>query len=71
MEKQEKQKEEIGYAAAVKEIEAILAKMNDPGLDVDALSGYVERAMALIADCRHRLLVAQEKLSKEKLSKSE
>ncbi len=61
-----KENKEVGYGAAIKEIETILAKMNDTALDVDALSGYVERATELIALCREKLLSARAKLPENK-----
>jgi exodeoxyribonuclease VII small subunit len=51
----------MSYAAAEAELEAILAALEDEAVDVDQLSGHVERAKALISWCRQR--VAQAELS--------
>lgn len=43
------------YAAAVEELEAILAELEDDSLDVDHLSERVARAATLIRFCRERI----------------
>lgn len=44
-----------GYAAALDELEAILAELEDDDIDVDALAGRVERASDLLKFCRERI----------------
>lgn len=44
-----------GYAAALDELEAILAELEDDDIDVDALAGRVERASDLLRFCRERI----------------
>lgn len=44
-----------GYAAALDELEAILAELEDDDIDVDALAGRVERASELLRYCRERI----------------
>lgn len=44
-----------GYAAALAELEDILASLEQPDVDVDVLSSRVERAAQLIAFCRARI----------------
>lgn len=44
-----------GYAAALDELEAILAELEDDDIDVDALAGRVERASELLTYCRERI----------------
>lgn len=56
--------ENVTYAAAVAEIEEILAKMNDNELDIDQLGSYVERAAMLITLCKEKLLGAQKQVEK-------
>ena len=51
----------VSYAAAETELEEILAALEDEAVDVDQLSGHVQRAKALISWCRER--VAQAELS--------
>lgn len=55
---------QIGYAEAVAEIEAIIAKMNNNQLDIEQLTADVERATMLITLCQERLLKTQEQIEK-------
>lgn len=50
---------EIGYAAALAELNDILADLDDDSLDIDVLGDKVERAALLIAACRERIDVAR------------
>ena len=50
---------EIGWAAAMEEIESIVASLEDDSADVDTLSARIERASVLIAACRRRLRTTQ------------
>jgi exodeoxyribonuclease VII small subunit len=54
-----KKGDEIGYAAALQELEAILAELEKPDVDVDVLATKVERASELIRLCRERISNAQ------------
>lgn len=47
--------EPTGYAAALAELEEILASLEQPDVDVDVLASRVERAAQLIAYCRARV----------------
>jgi exodeoxyribonuclease VII small subunit len=49
----------ISYAAAVSELETILAQLERDDVDVDLLAERVQRAAALISHCRARLSAAQ------------
>ena len=51
--------QEIGYAAALAELEEILEQLEDDDIDVDVLSSKVERAAELIRLCRGRIRTAQ------------
>lgn len=51
--------DEIGYAQAMAELEAILDDLEDDDLDVDVLATKVERASALIQLCRDRIGAAR------------
>ncbi len=44
-----------GYAAALGELEEILARLERSDVDVDVLASQVTRAAALIAFCRDRI----------------
>ena len=55
--------DEIGYAAAMEELDDILAELDDDGIDIDVLSERVERAAALIAICRSRISAAQQRVA--------
>ncbi len=46
---------EIGYAEAMSELEAILAEIEAPDVDIDVLSQKVRRAAQLIELCRTRI----------------
>jgi exodeoxyribonuclease VII small subunit len=48
-------KDEIGYAEALKELEKILAELERTDVDVDVLASRVERASELIRLCRDRI----------------
>lgn len=47
--------EQIGYAAAMAELETILAEIEREDVDVDVLSARVKRAAELIEICRGRI----------------
>jgi exodeoxyribonuclease VII small subunit len=53
---------DIGYAAALTELEAILDELEAESVDVDALSVKVERAAELIRVCRERISAAAMKV---------
>lgn len=48
-----------GYAAALAELEGILADLEDDGIDIDLLAEKVERATVLIRLCRDRIAAAR------------
>lgn len=48
-----------GYAEAMAEIERILAELDSPSIDVDALASKVSRASELIAWCNERITAAE------------
>lgn len=50
---------DLGYAEALAELEDILEQLDDDDIDVDVLSGRVERAAELIRFCRGRIRHAQ------------
>lgn len=51
--------EELGYAGALKELDAILVELEDETLNVDILAERVGRASELISFCRTRISDAQ------------
>jgi len=55
-----KKQETIGYAAAVEELESILAVLERDDLDIDVLGPQVQRAAVLIRICRDRIAVARD-----------
>jgi exodeoxyribonuclease VII small subunit len=57
--------DEVRWADAIAELEAILAKLGDDALDVDVLAAQVARASELIALCRDR--IAGTKLEVERI----
>ncbi|MEO0493271.1 MAG: exodeoxyribonuclease VII small subunit [Actinomycetota bacterium] len=56
--------EQIGYADAMRELEAILDDLEDDDLDVDVLATKVERASTLIQLCRDRIGSARVQVEK-------
>ena len=54
-----KSDEEIGYEAAVTELEEILAELCDDDVDVDHLAERVKRATELVKICRDRIAAAR------------
>ena len=57
--------DEVRWAEAIGELEAILAKLDDDALDVDVLAAQVARAAELIGLCRDR--IARTKLEVERI----
>ena len=57
--------DEVRWADAIGELEAILAKLDDDALDVDVLAAQVARAAELIGQCRDR--IARTKLEVERI----
>jgi exodeoxyribonuclease VII small subunit len=55
-----KKQESIGYAAAVEELESILAVLERDDLDIDVLGPQVQRAALLIRICRDRIATARD-----------
>jgi exodeoxyribonuclease VII small subunit len=53
-----------GYAAALAELEGILADLEDDGIDIDLLAEKVERATVLIRLCRDRIAAARVQVDK-------
>lgn len=58
-----KKDDKMTYAAAMAEIETILAKMNEANPDIDALAAQVRRAGELIKFCRERLAKVEAEVS--------
>ena len=50
---------EIGYAAALAELEQLLRDLDDDRIDIDLLAAKVKRAAELITLCRDRITNAQ------------
>jgi exodeoxyribonuclease VII small subunit len=57
-------KEKISYTDAVREIEAILQKIEEGKLDVDELADKVSRVTDLLKICRDNLYRTESKLGK-------
>lgn len=53
----------IGYAEALRELESILAEIEDDAVDVDVLATRVKRAAELLRICRDRITAAQVEVS--------
>lgn len=50
---------EIGYGAALAELEEILDEIEDDAVDVDVLAARVKRAAELLRVCRDRITAAR------------
>ncbi len=59
-----KTEKELTYAAAQKELEKILADLQDDKTDVDALAAKVKRAAELIDFCKTRLRATEDEVNK-------
>ena len=55
---------EIGYAAAVAELETILSELEADDVDVDVLASKVARAADLIDLCRLRIDAARDEVDR-------
>ncbi len=55
-------KKGFDYAKAVEELEAIAAKVEDPGTGIDDIEKYMKRSADLIESCRAYLRGARERL---------
>jgi exodeoxyribonuclease VII small subunit len=49
----------LGYSEALRELEAILDRLEGASVDVDTLAANVSRASALIRHCRERIGAAR------------
>jgi exodeoxyribonuclease VII small subunit len=54
--------QELGYADALRELESILAEIEDDAVDVDVLAARVRRAAELLRVCRDRITAAREEV---------
>jgi exodeoxyribonuclease VII small subunit len=56
--------EELGYAGALAELEAILDGLEEDDVDVDLLGRRVERAATLLRFCRDRIHAARTEVER-------
>ncbi len=56
-------KKELSYSDALKEIESIIAEIEDETIDVDILTEKVTRAIKLIKICKAKLRKSEKELS--------
>jgi exodeoxyribonuclease VII small subunit len=56
--------DDLGYAEAVEELEAILAELDGDEVDVDVLAERVRRAADLVQLCRRRLDAARVEVTR-------
>lgn len=56
--------EEKSYKEAVAELEDIVRKMESDNCDIDQLSEYTTRALALLKFCKERLFKTNEEVEK-------
>ena len=58
------EKKEFDYVKAMKELEDIAAKVEDPSTSIDEIEKYVTRSEELVKQCRGYLRGAREKLDR-------
>ncbi len=51
--------DELGYAAAIAELQAIIEDLESDDVDVDVIAAKVQRAAELIRTCRSRIETAE------------
>lgn len=56
--------EGMTYNQAVRELEAIVQKMESDSCDIDQLSNYTTRALELLKYCKDRLFKTNEEVEK-------
>jgi len=56
--------EKFDYKEAVRELESIAAKVEDPSTGLDDIDKYVKRSKELIAACRAYLRTVRDKVDK-------
>lgn len=56
--------EKFDYKEAVRELESIAAKVEDPSTGLDYIDKYVKRSKELIAACRAYLRTVRDKVDK-------
>jgi len=56
--------EKFDYKEAVRELESIAAKVEDPSTGLDDIDMYVKRSKELIAACRAYLRTVRDKVDK-------
>ena len=56
--------EKLDYKEAVRELESIAAKVEDPSTGLDDIDKYVKRSKELIAACRAYLRTVRDKVDK-------
>ena len=55
--------EKFDYAKAVEELEAIAARVEDPGTGIEDINKYMKRSKELLEACRSYLRGAREKVN--------
>lgn len=56
--------EKFDYKEAVRELESVAAKVEDPSTGLDDIDKYVKRSKELIAACRAYLRTVRDKVDK-------
>lgn len=57
-------KQELNYHESVREIETILAKIENGKTDIDDLAGEIKKAAALLQSCREKLFYTEQEVGK-------
>jgi len=57
-------KKEISYTEAVSELAAIMEQLEKEEVDIDDLSGLVQRASELLAICREKIYKTEKEVEK-------
>lgn len=65
MKKRKKMEEKFDYTEAVRELEEIAAKVEDPQTGLEDIDRYISRSQVLLEACRAYLRGAREKLEQK------
>ena len=56
--------QQLTYSEAMKQLEAIVAKLQDPNCDIDLLRDYTKQALSLLKYCKKSLTCTDEEVKK-------
>lgn len=63
MNKATQEPQELTYTQAMQQLEAIVARLQDPNCDIDLLRDYTKQALELLKFCKTRLTQTDQDLT--------